>query len=411
MRKIITSFIISIVIFNYTVLYGQEKETANKDSRDKAIKLLKESISKYKSLNSYEHNEIITLELNMKEGQKHSEQITGYLAISKPNKFAYRIPEMEFICDGRNIFAYLAMKKQYILRPAPAILTEESLNEIFPVGNISPILANLIAKDPLRIYERIEKLSYDGTVKQGDEEFEKISFNIPNGEGLILIGKADKLFHTQKLILNIPNSPVSSMTVDYKDIKTNEEIPDSKFTFNIPEEGAEKVDSFFSTKQANHPLIDKMFPENKVYTLKEGEEKSVYDLLGKELTFVSFWATWCPPCKQEQPALERIYNQYKDKGVNVIGINVEGKAEKDKIEGFLKENNITFPILIDKDNILSQQLMITGIPALFIIDNSGKILEVHIGFNPQSEKEYIGIIEKYRSKTAAEKSTEPHKEK
>lgn len=102
-----------------------------------------------------------------------------------------------------------------------------------------------------------------------------------------------------------------------------------------------------------------------------------------KVVFLDFWATWCPPCKQEIPHLIRLYDKYKEEGLLIWGVGLD---KEDRLRDFTREYKINYPILVDSDQITSRPYEITGIPATFILDRKGRIAFTHTGFAPGMEK-------------------------
>lgn len=104
------------------------------------------------------------------------------------------------------------------------------------------------------------------------------------------------------------------------------------------------------------------------------ESLSVYNNLGK-VTIVDFWASWCPPCRKENPNLVKLYQEYKDKGLQIIGISLD--LNKDSWEKAIKKDGLTWPQLSNLqrwDDPIVKKLAIQEIPATFILDQNGKII-------------------------------------
>ncbi|MBT2684908.1 redoxin domain-containing protein [Bacillus sp. ISL-37] len=112
------------------------------------------------------------------------------------------------------------------------------------------------------------------------------------------------------------------------------------------------------------------------FTLKNlaGEEVSLNDYRGKKV-MLNFWATWCPPCKEEMPAMEQFYKE-NSKEVEILAVNLD---PQNNVKSFVKDNELTFPILLDQDGTTQQTYSIISIPTTFIIDEQGLILKKHIG--------------------------------
>jgi peroxiredoxin len=115
----------------------------------------------------------------------------------------------------------------------------------------------------------------------------------------------------------------------------------------------------------------------------KGISVSLSDYKGQTV-LLNFWASWCSPCRAEMPAMERIYQEYKDQGFEILALN--STQQDSRINGlvFADELNLSFPILFDEDGSVSKQYQIQALPSSFFIDANGVIQEVVIG-GPMSE--------------------------
>jgi peroxiredoxin len=103
----------------------------------------------------------------------------------------------------------------------------------------------------------------------------------------------------------------------------------------------------------------------------QGISHSLADYRG-QVVLVNLWATWCPPCKEEMPALQSFYNQHKDQGFVVIAIN-DGDPTPDVLQ-FVEDYKLTFPVWLDPTYIATEQAFKTlNLPSSFVIDRDGTI--------------------------------------
>ena len=132
-----------------------------------------------------------------------------------------------------------------------------------------------------------------------------------------------------------------------------------------------------------------LFPDFKAKTLK-GEEIDTSKFRGKVL-LVNFWATWCPPCRNEMPLFQKVYREYRDKGFEIVGVSTD--SSMDAVKEFVREYGITFPIVLDEKD-LSSKLRIAGLPTSFLIDRDGKVLRVRLGEYREIESDLKKLLVK-----------------
>ena len=118
-------------------------------------------------------------------------------------------------------------------------------------------------------------------------------------------------------------------------------------------------------------------------TTTRGETIKLSDLRGQAV-LVNLWATWCPPCRAEMPAIEQVYNDYKDEDFVVLAINITYQDTFANIAPFIDEYGLTFPILLDETGEVGAAYQLRSFPSSFFIDREGIISEVVIG-GPMAE--------------------------
>ncbi len=123
------------------------------------------------------------------------------------------------------------------------------------------------------------------------------------------------------------------------------------------------------------PEIGRLAPDFTLVDL-EGNQVSLSDFRGKTV-FVNFWATWCPPCRAEMPEIEAVYQEYKDKGVVVIGVDI--LEPEDVVRQFVEQGGYSWTFVLDATGGVSDDYRITAIPTSFFIDREGIIQAVNIG--------------------------------
>jgi len=115
----------------------------------------------------------------------------------------------------------------------------------------------------------------------------------------------------------------------------------------------------------------------------KGETFTLSDLRGQAV-LVNLWATWCPPCRAEMPAMQKMYEEYKDQGFVVLALNMTYQDTPSAVLPFMQEYGLTFPILLETNGKVAAQYELRSLPSSFFIDRNGIIQEVVIG-GPMAE--------------------------
>ena len=127
-----------------------------------------------------------------------------------------------------------------------------------------------------------------------------------------------------------------------------------------------------------------------VLTDMAGKKVTLADLKGKVI-LLNFWATWCPPCREEMPTLETLYQTYKDHK-NFVFLSVDSSEPKATVADFLAKNPYHFPVLLDLNGAVSAEYGISAIPTTYLIDPQGKVVAgVRGAFNWSSPQFTAGL--------------------
>jgi len=129
------------------------------------------------------------------------------------------------------------------------------------------------------------------------------------------------------------------------------------------------------------PQVGSLAPEFNLINL-EGNYISLNSFRGKPV-LLNFWATWCSPCRMEMPFLQEIYDEWTDKGLVMLTVNVGESTTVAK--NFMQENGFTMPVLVDLSQETTNRYQITGIPTTYFIDKDGIIQERRVGSFPSKE--------------------------
>jgi peroxiredoxin len=121
----------------------------------------------------------------------------------------------------------------------------------------------------------------------------------------------------------------------------------------------------------NLPAPDFTFPG------LDGKKVSLSDYRGK-VVLVNIWATWCPPCVEEMPSMEKLYRKFKGQNFEILAVSIDASGIK-AVAPFMRKSNLTFPALIDSEGAINAVYGVTGVPESFIIDKQGILIKKIIG--------------------------------
>ena len=136
--------------------------------------------------------------------------------------------------------------------------------------------------------------------------------------------------------------------------------------------------SYFMRDQLFPVTVGAQAPDFKAKVLGADQYKTMADYKGKVI-LLNVWATWCEPCKQELPSLEKLYQEYGPKGLKLVAVSIDDFVGEDSIAKFAKTYGISFEVLHDSTHAIERVYQTTGYPETFIIGPEGTIRRKWIG--------------------------------
>jgi peroxiredoxin len=123
------------------------------------------------------------------------------------------------------------------------------------------------------------------------------------------------------------------------------------------------------------------------FTLRslEGGNLRLKEQRGK-VVLVNFWATWCAPCREEMPLLNKLFEKYRASGFTLLGVNVDEDGRN--AANLAGQLGVKFPVLLDSDKAVSKAYALSAMPSTLLIDRDGRVRHVHQGYRPGYEVEY-----------------------
>ena len=161
-------------------------------------------------------------------------------------------------------------------------------------------------------------------------------------------------------------------------------------------------------------LIGMVSAEQKVpdFSLKSinGENFNLYERLEQGPVLIDFWATWCKPCLQALPEINRFHEIYSDSSLQIITISTDNPRSRSKVKPFVRGAGYRFEVLLDTDMEVRRFFGGTTIPLTVLIDRKGEIKYRHLGYSPGDEKELEkAILELLHPPTPGEPSNDGEK--
>ena len=97
-----------------------------------------------------------------------------------------------------------------------------------------------------------------------------------------------------------------------------------------------------------------------------------------QVVLVNLWATWCPPCREEMPSMQKLYDRLKDRGFVLLAVS-QDETGPETVKSFVEQMKITFPVLVDPDGDVGRKFGVWGYPESFVVDREGRVVERVIG--------------------------------
>ncbi|GIW47222.1 MAG: hypothetical protein KatS3mg078_1099 [Deltaproteobacteria bacterium] len=150
--------------------------------------------------------------------------------------------------------------------------------------------------------------------------------------------------------------------------------------------------SIISCKGGERPVDTIYSKDFSLLSLSDNKKVSLNTFKGKPLV-INFWASWCSPCREEMPVFEKVWRQYRAKGVLFIGINV--LDDKKDAKEFLDTLNVSYPNLQDPSGEMLNSFGVTALPVTLFVDKEGKVIRKNYGafIDRRGEESFISYIE------------------
>ena len=134
-----------------------------------------------------------------------------------------------------------------------------------------------------------------------------------------------------------------------------------------------------------------------VLTGEDGKRYRLSDYRG-QVVVVNFWATWCPPCRYEMPAMERAHQKLKDEKIVLLAVNVG--EDEESVFAFTGQYPVTFPLLLDRDGTVVKQYPVIGLPTTFVIDPHDNVTYRAVGGREWDDEALLNQLRQLLNRSA-----------
>jgi len=120
-------------------------------------------------------------------------------------------------------------------------------------------------------------------------------------------------------------------------------------------------------------LVAEERPTAPGFTLQNttASDVSLSDYQGK-VVLLNFWATWCMPCRQEMPSMEKLWQKYREQGLVIVAVSTD-EGGPSRVKSFVKRFKLSFPVVLDPESTVSDRYQVSGLPVSFLIGQEGRI--------------------------------------
>lgn len=390
-----------------------EDNSANVEPRQ----LLEQMAAAYRRAESYADSG--QFRLRFSQGERDIDQQENFSVVfQRPDKLRMHAYQGTIVCDGQQLFGVIGdLPGQVLKTAAPGPLTLENIfvdpllmgvmNEGIVGGSLQLVL--LLHDAPLDlILQGATGLKYLPPAEIDGAACQRVAASHNEGEMVFWVD-------SQSLVLRRFEYPVRGLTAmlseqgaavdgvslvaDFHGARLNESPPETAFQFELPN-GAAVVERFAldntgPAPQAPSQLLGKQIPAFR-FTTPDGQEITRESLAGK-VAVLDFWATWCQPCFQSLPNLEKVHQQFRDNPrVAIIAVSIdEQSVTEEKLKEAFQQAGLGIPIARDgQEQHASRTFGIESIPSLFVLGPDGTVQDNEVGANPQLAEELPGRIER-----------------
>jgi peroxiredoxin len=127
--------------------------------------------------------------------------------------------------------------------------------------------------------------------------------------------------------------------------------------------------------------------------------KDYWEQQGKRVLILSFFATWCQPCKEDLRYLQKVQDQYGDKGLQVLAVLTQDSSKENVVKELMEKLGVKLPVLLDEYGIIGKRYAATALPCNFVVDKEGILRAKYLGYSEDVKRHFESQVKKLFSKS------------
>jgi len=367
--------------------------------------------------NAHGFRTTVNIDLSVdRQGIKQHIKFEQKLAAERPNKFSYVTEGVggsgggTVVSDGRDLSVYIKGFSRYATEKSPqdlaAIFANPIVMGVLSMGNAAPVTAAMLSGNPAKkLVEAAESVEYGGMEEVGGVQCHLLKATGGQMDWKLWIDAGKKPL-VRRFLPDLAKvfeaaaktqggtSPLAGLkitnTVNYSDWEIDPKFGDKAFVFHVPD-GATKANSLMDLiagavqprdKPAPHALLGKPAPQIDLELL-DGGKLDLDGYKGKRIVILDFWASWCGPCTQAMPKIEKVAEKYKERGVLLFAVNVQETPEE--IRTFLDTAKLKVAVVLDPEATAARAYLANAIPQTVLVGKDGTVQVVRVGLSPNLE--------------------------
>ena len=383
-------------------------QPANQPTVDSVDSVLADMDAAYAKLQSAQFDGRINWHL-VAQGEHQDEQVPFTSSYAAPNKFHHQAKGDVLVgSTGSTAYLYLADRNEYQSNDAPkarALSTDWPQAVVKILAQQNPSLMLAVSKSATGELKELSKdIRLDPRTTMDGTSYQTLHLTVgeQKDQMTLLIDPATHLLREAKIdlranLIKQGAKDVSDalLTIDYTTTNIDAATADNTFAWTAPAGAVLTAPTVVADAAGDDGISGELKAlEGKAapdFALKGLDDKTVKlsDLKGS-VVVVDFWATWCGPCVQSLPHLDKLYKDKAADGLKVLAVNL--KEEQDHVQDFVTKKGWKLPVILDSDGNVAEAYKASGIPETVVIGKDGKIKKIFVGSG--NEKGIAEVVEK-----------------